>query len=95
VFAPFFGVPTLTLAATSRLAKMGRARVLPYVPERTLRGWRVRFYPALEDFPGPDEQLDAARVNAALEQGIAGAMAEYFWIHRRFKHRPPGEAAPY
>lgn len=95
VFAPFFGVPTLTLVATSRLARMGRARVLPYAPERTARGWRVRFFPMLEDFPGDDETADAARVNAALERGIAGSVAEYFWIHRRFKHRPPGVPSPY
>lgn len=95
VFAPFFGVPTLTLAATSRLARMGRARVLPYVPERTPGGWRVRFFPMLENFPGEDEVADAGRVNAALEQGIRSATAEYFWIHRRFKHRPPGERPPY
>lgn len=90
VFAPFFGVPTLSITATARLAKMGRARVLPYMPERTARGWRVRFLPPLENFPGEDELFDATRVNQVLEQGVRGAMAEYFWVHRRFKRRPPG-----
>lgn len=90
VFAPFFGVPTLSITATARLAKMGRARVLPYMPERTARGWRVRFLPVLEDFPGEDEQIDATRVNQVLEQGVRASMAEYFWVHRRFKRRPPG-----
>lgn len=95
IFAPFFGVPTHSLTATSRLARMGRARVLPYVPERTARGWRVTFFPMLEDFPGEDEVADATRVNRALEDAIRLAMPEYFWIHRRFKRRPPGEPPVY
>lgn len=90
VFAPFFGVPTQSLTATSRLAQMGRARVLPYMPERTGRGWRVRFYPALPDFPGQDDLQDATRVNQAIECGVRAALPEYFWVHRRFKRRPPG-----
>lgn len=95
LFAPFFGVPTTSLTATARLAKMGRARVLPFMPQRTARGWKVRFYPMLEDFPGGDDLEDASRVNRALEQGVREAMPEYFWIHKRFKRRPPGEARVY
>lgn len=95
VFAPFFGVPTLSITATSRLARMGRARVLPYMPERTPRGWRVRFLPAMADFPGEDELIDATHVNQVLEQGVRASMAEYFWVHRRFKRRPPGAAPLY
>jgi KDO2-lipid IV(A) lauroyltransferase len=95
VFVPFFGVPTLTLAASGRLAGMGRARVLPFFTERTTRGWKLRFHPALEDFPSGDEATDARRINQALEQGIRTAMPEYFWIHRRFKRRPPGEPSVY
>jgi KDO2-lipid IV(A) lauroyltransferase len=95
IYAPFFGVPTHSLTATSRLARMGRARVLPYVPERTEHGWRVTFFPMLEDFPSDDEVADATRVNRALEAAVALAMPEYFWVHRRFKRRPPGEPKVY
>ena len=92
VFAPFFGVPALTITATSKLAQIGRAAVVPYFPQRTVRGWRVTVLPALADFPGDDETADAARVNAVLEQGIRLAVPQYFWTHRRFKRRPPGAA---
>src|SRR3546814_9462095 len=34
VFAPFFGVPVSTISATARLAQMGRAKVVPYFPQR-------------------------------------------------------------
>ena len=95
VFAPFFGMPTLSLTATARLARMGRARVLPFTPQRTPDGWKVRFFPMLEDFPGGDDVDDATRINAALEAGIVHAMPEYFWIHKRFKRRLPGSPRVY
>lgn len=95
VFAPFFGVPALTVTATSRLARLGRARVLPYMPQRTARGWRIRFFPMLDEFPGEDEGLDATRVNEAIEAGVRLSMPEYFWVHKRFKRRPPGVAKVY
>ena len=95
VFAPFFGMPTLSLTATARLARMGRARVLPFTPQRTADGWKVRFFPMIEDFPGGDDVADATRVNRALETGILEAMPEYFWIHKRFKRRLPGTPRVY
>lgn len=93
VFVPFFSVPTLTITATSRLARMGRAKVVPYFPQRIGTRYRVTFYPALENFPGDDEVADAARINHVIEQGVRQAPAQYFWVHRRFKARPP-EAPP-
>jgi KDO2-lipid IV(A) lauroyltransferase len=95
VFVPFFEVPALTITATSRLAQMGRARVVPYFPERVNGRYRVTFQPALDDFPGPDETVDAARINRVIEDGIRRAPAQYFWVHRRFKWRPPGERDVY
>lgn len=74
---------------------MGRAKVVPYFPQRIGSRYRVTFLPALEDFPSGDEQVDAARVNRAIEDGIRLAPAQYFWVHRRFKRLPPGIPNPY
>ncbi len=89
-FVPFFGVPALTLTATSRLAQMGRARVVPFFPERRNGQYRITIQPALENFPSGDDVADAARINGLLEDAIRRCPEQYFWIHRRFKHRPPG-----
>lgn len=93
VYVPFFGKSVATIVATSKLAQMGRAAVVPYFPSYQGGGrWKVVIEPALADFPGPEQNADAARVNAVLEAGIrAHAPAEYFWVHRRFKQVPPGE----
>lgn len=95
VYAPFFGVPVGTITATSRLAQMGRAKVVPYFPERRGGRYIVRFHPALENFPSGDELADAARINQVIEQGILAAPSQYFWVHRRFKRVPPGTPNPY
>jgi KDO2-lipid IV(A) lauroyltransferase len=95
IYVPFFGVPTLTLTATSKLAEMGRARVVPYFPARINGRYRVTFLPALENFPSGDEAADAAMINRMLEAGIRIAPAQYFWAHRRFKHAPTGTPDPY
>lgn len=95
VFAPFFGVPTLTLTATARLAQMGRAGVLPYFPRREHGRWVLRFEAMLDGFPGGDETADAARINRVIEDGIRLALPQYFWLHRRFKKRPPGSPPAY
>lgn len=95
VFVPFFGVPALTLTATSRLAAMGRAKVVPYFPQRVDGRYRLVFTPALEDFPSGDDSADAARINALLERAIREMPEQYFWVHRRFKDGPPGRRNPY
>jgi KDO2-lipid IV(A) lauroyltransferase len=95
VFAPFFGVPALSLTATSRLARMGRSLVLPYFPNYRAGVWTIRFQPTLDAFPGHDEVQDASRINAVIESGVRLALSDYFWIHRRFKKRPNGESKVY
>jgi len=89
-FVPFFGVPALTLTATSRLAQMGRAKVVPFFPERHGGRYRITMQPALDNFPSGDDVADARRINALLEDAIRKCPEQYFWTHRRFKHRPPG-----
>jgi KDO2-lipid IV(A) lauroyltransferase len=96
-FVPFFGVPAATLTAPGRIAASTGAALIPvvatYLPN--YRGWRVKFYPAWDDYPGTDMLAAARRMNAFIEERVREAPAEYFWTHRRFKTRPPGEASPY
>ena len=97
VFAPFMGVPASTVTATSRLAAMTGARVVPFFPLRREdgKGYTIHLLPALEGFPTDDEMADATRINAVIEQFVHRAPAQYLWIHKRFKSRPEGETSPY
>jgi len=84
---PFFGIPAATNTATSRLARMTGASVLPYFPERLpgARGYRMVIQPALEGFPSEDRVADATRFNALIEGHVRRLPEQYLWIHRRFK----------
>ena len=95
LFVPFFGQPVLTLTATSRLAQMGKARVVPYFPQRIGGRYRLQFLPALDHFARGDDAADAARINGLLEEAIRQVPEQYFWVHRRFKDGPPGRKDPY
>lgn len=96
VFVPFFGIPANTITATSRLARLSGAAVLPYWPERRVDGsYCVHVLPMLEDFPSGDDTADAARINALIEGWARAVPEQYYWVHRRFKNRPPGEAPVY
>lgn len=84
---PLFGIPCATNTATSRLAAMTGAVVLPYFPERLPhgRGYRMVILPPLENFPGDDSISDATRFHQLIETRVRQAPAQYLWIHRRFK----------
>jgi KDO2-lipid IV(A) lauroyltransferase len=97
VFAPFFGIPAATNPATTRLAATTGAVVIPFSTVRLPghRGYLVRIEEALDDFPGGDPTEDATRINALFERWAREQPADYFWFHRRFKTRPPGEPKLY
>ena len=95
VFVPFYGVPTATVPSLSRFARLGRAKVVPLLPRLTPNGYEVRVLPAWADFPGSDPVADTALMNARLQAYIATMPAQYYWVHKRFKTRPDGEAPLY
>lgn len=97
VFAPFFGIPASTITATHHLARMSGAAVIPFFHRRLPgeEGYVLRLLPPLAGFPGTDEIADTARVNALVEAMVREAPAQYLWIHKRFKTRPPGEPSLY
>ncbi len=97
VFAPFFGIEAASVTATAKFARLGKARVVPFVQTRLPgnRGYKVTIYPALEDFPRGDDREDTTTVNRFIEARIMEQPAQYLWAHRRFKTRPTGEPPLY
>jgi KDO2-lipid IV(A) lauroyltransferase len=88
---PFFGVPAVTNTATSRLAGMTGAAVVPYFARRRADGsYLLTLLPALENFPSADAAADTLRINRLIEAHARLAPEQYFWAHKRFKGRGPG-----
>jgi Kdo2-lipid IVA lauroyltransferase/acyltransferase len=87
---PLFGIPAATNVATSRIASMTGALVLPYFFERLPGGgYRGTIHPPLADFPTGDPVADTGRFDRVVEAEVRRIPDQYLWIHRRFKGLTP------
>ncbi|NUS60341.1 MAG: lauroyl acyltransferase [Lysobacter sp.] len=88
-FAPFFGIPALTMTLLTRLAQRTGATVLLGYCERvgdTPDGpaFALRFEPV------PDAADGVAALNAAVERVARRDPAQYQWTYKRFSIPAPG-----
>ena len=95
VFVPFYGVPAATVPSLSRFAKLGRAKVISVTSRLTPKGYDIQVSPAWNDFPTQDPVADTALMNQRLQAYIDTMPDQYFWVHKRFKDRPAGDANLY
>jgi KDO2-lipid IV(A) lauroyltransferase len=95
IFVPFFGVQTATVPGLSRLAQMTGATVLPVTCRMTDNGYVAEIGEPWRDFPCPDLEADTRRMNAFIEAEARKTPEQYYWVHKRFKTRPPGEQSVY
>ncbi|MGI9337923.1 MAG: lysophospholipid acyltransferase family protein [Gammaproteobacteria bacterium] len=94
VFAPFLAVQNAaTYGNIGRIAKAGAADILPCLVTMTGQKYYVNIGGAMRC--GESLQQNAAALNAVVGGHIRACPAAYYWLHRRFKTRPPGEANPY
>ena len=96
VFVPFFAVQqTATIPSLSRFARLGKAKVVALYNRMTPEGYVAELTPAWENFPTDDHVADTARMNRELQAAIMTMPAQYYWVHKRFKTRPEGQASLY
>lgn len=95
IFVPFFGVPAATITGVSRLARLTNARVVPCITRQVSDGYEVELLPAWDNYPGESVEADTERMNRFIEGQIRRMPEQYFWLHKRFKTRPPGEKRYY
>lgn len=96
MFVPFFGIPASTVAATAGV--LDRAGGVPLLmwSHRGMDGrLAIDIERAPADFLTGDARAVAARYIAWVERRVRAAPAQYLWVHRRYKTRPPGEADLY
>lgn len=102
-FAPFFGVPALTMTLLPRLAERTGAAVLFAWCERVGRSadggpeFALHIEPAPADVADADPQRAVAALNRAVERIARRDPAQYQWTYKRYTLRPPGsgETTPY
>ncbi|MEX0332492.1 MAG: lysophospholipid acyltransferase family protein [Puniceicoccaceae bacterium] len=87
---PFFGEPAVTNTATGRIARMGKAAIVPFIAYRCPDGtYQLEIYPELKHLPTKDAKADALEINHIIEDLVRKAPDQYFWLHKRFKRRGP------
>lgn len=90
LMVPFFGVEAPTNPATSRLAKLADAVVIPIYCTRcdtdaSSLGYTLHIMPPLENFPSEDINDDTLLINKIIEQQIQTHIEQYLWTHKRYK----------
>jgi KDO2-lipid IV(A) lauroyltransferase len=91
-FAPFFGVPALTMTLLPRLAHKSGASVLFAWAERLpgSRGFRVHISAAPAGLDAADIDVGVAALNQGIEACVRLAPEQYQWSYKRYAKRPEG-----
>jgi KDO2-lipid IV(A) lauroyltransferase len=97
VFAPFFGIAANTMTLVSRLALKTGVPVFLTWAERLPRGrgYALHLRTLPEVTAAASLEASAAALNRGVEAAIRTLPAQYLWVYKRFKTRPPGEAKLY
>ena len=79
----------MTNTATGTLAKLGKAKAIPFFPRRLPQGgYELTVLPPIEGLPSDDPVEDTKKYINILEDQIRRCPEQYYWVHRRFKNRP-------
>jgi KDO2-lipid IV(A) lauroyltransferase len=94
-FAPFFGVPALTMTLLPRLAQRSGAIVLFACCERIdwTPAFRLRIEAAPPGIADADVAVGVAALAAAVEAMARRDLAQYQWTYKRYTLRPSGRGA--
>lgn len=95
IFVPFFGVPAATIPGVSRIVRLTGARVVACITRQVDDGYEVEVMPPWDNFPGESVEADTEYINRFIEEQVLRMPEQYFWLHKRFKTRPPGEKRLY
>jgi len=92
VFAPFFGMPALTMTLVSKLSARTGAPVVCAFAKRLpdSRGFELIFAEAHTGIAYEDINIAAVALNRSVQDCVLQAPAQYQWEYRRFKQQPDG-----
>jgi len=90
LFAPFFATQKATLPVIGRLAKLGKAIIIPTYTAYNAETGKVDVicHAPLTTIPSGNEQEDTNLMNAAIERVVDENRAQYMWTLKLFKTRP-------
>jgi KDO2-lipid IV(A) lauroyltransferase len=89
-FAPFFGIPALTMTLFNRLQQKTAARVVIGYARREPDGFAIVFREPDAAIYASDPQTALQALNHSIENVVKEAPAQYQWEYKRFKRQPLG-----
>ena len=99
VYAPFFGMPALTMNFAHRVIQRTKPTVLLGTARRTAAGFAVSFaaFPDVwgEGIYAASTEVAATALNQAIEDVVRDDPAQYQWEYKRFRRPPLGAPDPY
>ncbi|MDQ5922212.1 MAG: Kdo2-lipid lauroyltransferase/acyltransferase, partial [Pseudomonadota bacterium] len=92
IYVPFFAYPTCaTVNVLPKLVQLSNAVVVPLAVYRVGDHYEVEFTEAWDNYPSGDITADVSRMNKYIEGAVSKNIAQYFWLHKRFKTQPNQE----
>lgn len=90
VFADFYATQKATVPMVGRLAKLGKAVVIPFFTSynKKTTKYDVIFHKPLDNFPSGNDLHDTQIVNQAIEKLIDEDRSQYMWSLKLLKTRP-------
>lgn len=96
-YAPFFGIPAVTMLLVSGLARRSQAKVVFVYAERLPKyaGFHLHCLPAPIGIDSENDTIAATALNCGVQQCVELCPEQYQWTYRRFRRRPNQESSPY
>lgn len=92
---PFMGVACSTAALAVNLVRRSNAQAFMGAAFRVPGGFKVCYVPAPAELYVDDQTQSLTAMNRAVEDLLRGWDAQYQWIYKRFRCRPPGDVNHY
>lgn len=81
---PFFNKPAPTNPGINKLAKLGKAKIVPCFTRRKGTHYEMHILPPLENFPSGEDYEDTLRLHKLYEEEIRQNPTQYLWVHNRW-----------
>ena len=96
-FAPFFGMPAITMTLASKLIHKTGAKPLITYAQRLpdSRGFKIVIREAEPGIVSSNMTESLTALNRSVEKCIAEAPEQYQWEYKRFRRTAPGEKSVY
>jgi len=95
IFAPFFGIPALTMTLTHNLQQRSGAGLLLAFARRTPTGFDMEILEPDANLKDENQEIAVAALNHLVERSVLIAPEQYQWEYKRFKTSPEGRTRRY